>query len=244
MHISSLAAASLAGVIAFGLPLIGPFERRIYRSDPRTPAKIIAYGATMALLWILTAAAVGIEGLARLFENPTAGEPWLWIPPISGVALSLLVAAYMIAGLMPMVQSLRGSRWRTAYAAAIRRNFSEIPGMLPNNATERAAWILLSFSAGICEEVLCRSFLIRFLRDSVGGMPLFGALVASSLIFGLAHLYQGAKGILGTAIGGLALGALYLLSGSLVPSIILHVLLDLQMAYILRPVPREAALAA
>jgi membrane protease YdiL (CAAX protease family) len=56
------------------------------------------------------------------------------------------------------------------------------------------------------------------------------------VIFGLAHSYQGVKGVLGTALGGFVLGLLFLLSESLIPSIVLHVLLDLQVAYILRPV--------
>ena len=42
------------------------------------------------------------------------------------------------------VQSLRGLRWRRAYQAAIRREFAAIPGFVPDNAAERAIWIVLS----------------------------------------------------------------------------------------------------
>ncbi len=241
MHSPSLAADILAGAIAVGIPLTGPFERRLYRSAPRTTQKFIAYGANVVLLWVLMAAAVRIDGLAQLFVRPDAQEVWLWAPELSSLVLSLLIAAYAILGLMPLIQSLRGVRWRNAYAAGIRRNFADIPGMIPNTAQERAGWIVVSLSAGICEEVFCRGFMIRFLHEIGPGMPLFAALVASSLIFGLAHLYQGVKGIVGTAIGGLVLGLLFLLSGNLIASIVLHILLDLQIAYILRPIPQENA---
>jgi len=236
MNFPGHAAAILAALIAIGIPLTGPFERAMYRSDPKNPRKFIAYGANIILLWGLLAAAIGIDGLAPLLDSPAQGSDWLWAPGIFRPVLYLLVTAYMVAGLLPLFQSLRGDRWRQAYAAATRRNFKDIPQLMPDTAAERAAWVLLSFSAGICEEIACRSFMIRFLHETITGMPLVGALAASSVIFGLAHLYQGVKGVLGTAIGGFALGLLFLLSESLIPSIVLHVLLDLQVAYILRPV--------
>ncbi len=244
MHHPSLAADILAGVLTVAIPLAGPFERAIYRSNPKTPLKLLTFGVNMLLLWVLAAVAVRIDGLNRLFESPAAGASWLWAPTISKPVLYVAVATYMICGLLPLMQSLRGPRWRRACAAAYRRGLSDIPGLLPNTATERAAWIPLSLTAGICEEVLCRGFLMRFLHESGFAMPLIAALVASSMIFGLAHIYQGLKGALGTTIAGLGFGLLFLLSGSLIAGIVLHVLVDLQVPYVLRPIPDDAALPA
>jgi membrane protease YdiL (CAAX protease family) len=64
---------------------------------------------------------------------------------------------------------------------------SDRPGLLPNTAVERAAFVLLSLTAGVCKEVLYRGFLIRFLHESVLALPMAGALAASALIFGLGH---------------------------------------------------------
>ncbi len=83
MHIPSLAAAILAAIIAIGIPLTGPLERAMYRSDPETPRKFIAYGANILLLWGLLAAAIGIDGLAPLLDSPAQGSDWLWAPGIS-----------------------------------------------------------------------------------------------------------------------------------------------------------------
>jgi len=90
-------------------------------------------------------------------------------------------------------------------------------------------------AAGVCEEILFRGFLIRWLHGGALGLPLVGALAASSLIFGLGHAYQGFKGVLSTAVGGLVLGLLFLLSGQLIPAMVLHALLDLQVVYVLWP---------
>lgn len=47
-------------------------------------------------------------------------------------------------------------------------------------------------------------------------------------MFGVAHLGQGSKGMLVTGMTGAALGALYLITGSLLAPIILHILIDLR----------------
>ncbi|WP_394761458.1 CPBP family intramembrane glutamic endopeptidase [Phenylobacterium sp.] len=240
----ALAAEILVGFLALGIPLTGPFERRIYRSEPATSRKLIVYGANVVLLWSLAIAAVCIEGSWEVFKSPAAGATWLWAPAISSPLLSLAVGVYLTLGFLPLIQSLRGPRWQRAYAAAMRRGFSDIPGLLPNTTIERAAWIPLSLTAGVCEEVLFRGFLIRFLHEGEVGMPLGAALAVSSLIFGVAHNYQGRKGVLTSMLGGLALGLVFLLTGSLIASIVLHVLLDLQTPYLLRPIPEDDAISA
>jgi membrane protease YdiL (CAAX protease family) len=243
MNGSRLAADLLAVAIAVAIPLTGPLERRAYRANPETPLKLLVYGANFVLLWALTAAAVWIEGWGPLLQSPSAGVAWLWSPAISSPALCAVSGAYIVVALLPFVQSLRGLRWRRAYAGAYRRGFAEIPGLLPNTAVERTAWVFLSLTAGTCEEVLLRGFLIRFLHEGGLGMSLAVALVVSAMIFGLAHVYQGFKGVAGTALGGLVFGLIFLLSGSLIPGIVLHVLVDLQVAYVLRPVPDDVAAA-
>jgi membrane protease YdiL (CAAX protease family) len=55
------------------------------------------------------------------------------------------------------------------------------------------------------------------------------------VIFGFNHLYQSAGGVAGTAIVGFLFGLLFLLTGNLRLSIILHGVMDLRMLAILRP---------
>lgn len=239
-----VAAWGLAGVLAVIGLSTAPLERRVYRSDAGPRRKLMAYGITIAVLWTLAAAAVWICGWTSLLHSPAAPADWLPGSTIMAPAIGAVTASYLFVALLPLLQSLRGLRWRTAYAAAMRRGFSALPGLLPNTSAERAAFIFLSLSAGVSEEILFRGFLIRLLHDGAIALPLAGALTASSLLFGLGHAYQGFKGMLSTAVAGLSMGLLFLLSGSLIPAIVLHSLLDLQVVYVLRPAPGKPSPAS
>jgi membrane protease YdiL (CAAX protease family) len=109
---------------------------------------------------------------------------------------------------------------------------------LPVTQEERRWWILMSLTAGICEEVLCRGFLLQFLSGKVeGGIPLglTAAWLISSAAFGLGHFYQGVNGIIGTAIVGAILGLLAILSGNLILPILVHALADAHALWTYRP---------
>jgi membrane protease YdiL (CAAX protease family) len=235
----SIAALILASALVLLGPLTSPVERRFLQSDPSTTRKLLWFALNIALSWGLTGAAVAIYRWPALVDcGGWAG--WLPFAAFTRPVLGLILAGYFVLSLMPLVQSLRGARRRAAYAAAYRRHAAEFPGLLPANAIERAAFIPVALTAGICEEILFRGFLIRFLHDGAPGLPLFAALAVSSLVFGLNHLYQGWKGALGTAFAGLGFGLLFLVTGSLIPAIVIHALVDLQLVYILRPVPGAA----
>lgn len=247
MLTSVFAAPLLASLLLVVGLLTAPIERWFYGADDGTRRKLIGYGATIGVLWTLTLAALWICGWEPLLHSSVAMAAWLPAPPaapIAGTALGAVVAAYFIVAMLPFFQSLRGPRWRAAYAAAIRRVFAALPGLLPNTAAERSAFLLLSLSAGVCEEVLYRGFLIRFLHEGALALPITGALAVSSLAFGLGHAYQGFKGVLSTTVAGLGMGLLFLLSGSLIPVMVLHAVIDMQIVYVLLPVSGSRVPAA
>lgn len=95
---------------------------------------------------------------------------------------------------------------------------------LPHNKQEFRWFILVSTSAGICEELLYRGFLMWYFNLlSHTAM----AVIASSLLFGFAHLFQGWKGCFQASFAGLILVIIYLLTGSLWIPIALHIIGDL-----------------
>ena len=63
------------------------------------------------------------------------------------------------------------------------------------------------------------------------------------MLFGLAHLYQGWKGIAATFVLGLALTAVYLVSRSLIAAIVFHAIIDLN-ALVVRPILTRRIAAA
>jgi membrane protease YdiL (CAAX protease family) len=83
--------------------------------------------------------------------------------------------------------------------------------------------IPLAHAAGVLggtgEEIAYRGFLIWYAQAFLG-LPL--AVLATSLLFGLAHGYQSKFGMLFATIAGLILAGVYLLSGSLLLAVWLH----------------------
>jgi membrane protease YdiL (CAAX protease family) len=100
----------------------------------------------------------------------------------------------------------------------------EVALILPRTNTERLFWIILSITAGICEETGFRGYVLTKLNLFLNNWPL--TIAISSLSFGLGHFYQGMGGIILTGIYGLLFCLLFLWRKSLVPGIFAHFLQD------------------
>jgi hypothetical protein len=59
------------------------------------------------------------------------------MPAVAGPVLAAVAAGYFVVALLHLSQSLRGPRWREAYATANRRGFASLPGLLPNTDVRR-----------------------------------------------------------------------------------------------------------
>jgi membrane protease YdiL (CAAX protease family) len=71
---------------------------------------------------------------------------------------------------------------------------------------EVSLWILLSISAGNCEEIVFRGYLQNQFRAVTRSMA--AAMILQGAIFGLAHSYQGWKQVIVIAALGVLYGAL------------------------------------
>jgi membrane protease YdiL (CAAX protease family) len=97
--------------------------------------------------------------------------------------------------------------------------------ILPQSSAELIPYCGLAVTAGICEEFLYRGFAYAALTRA--GVPIWLGFLATSILFGLAHLYQGRGGVLGTTILGLLFAGGRLVFGSLLPPIVWHSVIDL-----------------
>jgi membrane protease YdiL (CAAX protease family) len=102
-------------------------------------------------------------------------------------------------------------------------HFSEI---LPITNAEKKLWNYVSLTAGITEEVIYRGFLIFAFSYLFPDLSIWFTVVLSSLLFGLAHTYQGIKGVLQTTVVGVIFSILYIGVGSILPLMLLHFLID------------------
>jgi len=105
-------------------------------------------------------------------------------------------------------------------------SIGDIQAMLPRNRAEVRLGALLSLNAGLVEELLFRLAVPALLYGAFGN-PLF-ALIASALLFGGLHAYQGVSGILGTTLIGAVLLVLYVATGTILVPIVVHALIDLR----------------
>jgi membrane protease YdiL (CAAX protease family) len=169
----------------------------------------------MILLWTLVAAGVALwlfEGRswgALGLVSPDGWRLWIAIGLVFALAIAYGQAAVRIA------RSSRSIRVKMAHPNAAR--------MSPHTRSELGWFVAVSLTAGFCEEFIFRGYLILVFQPAFG---LWGAAALSLVAFGLAHAYQGAKGILSTGLVGALFTAVVLISGSLLPAIALHALVD------------------
>lgn len=181
-------------------------------------ARIREYRHTIAVQWMITLAVVTSWLLAG------RGLDALGFTVRGGWALAV-GAGITVASLV-----LLTGQWRAIRRAEgedldkLRTQMEFVEPMLPRTEREAANFRALSVTAGICEEVLYRGYLIWYLAVFVGAWP---AAVAAGILFGLLHLYQGLSGTLRTGTFGVVIGLLYVASGSLLWPVILHAAVDL-----------------
>ena len=202
--------------------------------------KLRYYQRSIAGLWILAAVSCWAVGLRGVFESQ-ANPPdisWLLGSTTARIVASVLLTLFFVTALLPGIRGSRSSKTRQAYVREYQR---ALAFFLPATAEEIRWFTFLCISAGICEEVLFRGFLMPYLHHAPLYLDWTLALVASSICFGWNHLYQGASGVFSTALAGFAFGLLFLLSGNLILPMVMHVVVDLQVVLVLRPSDRKSA---
>jgi len=214
----------LAFALAVGFPvfhvLANPkVQRAIEAGEPGR--KVRDYWHTLFELWF--------QGLAVAALWVWAGREWwelgLWQP--EGWAFWLMALGLVALGLFGVYQ-YRAVRESESTKEQLRARMAYLEYLLPASPKEVKLFSALSVSAGVCEEIAYRGFLIWYFlgwSGLTGGLP--GAVVLSSVAFGLAHLYLGWRDALRSAATGAVLAGVYLASGTLWLAIALHAMIDL-----------------
>lgn len=89
----------------------------------------------------------------------------------------------------------------------------------------------VALSAGICEEIVLRAWLLFALYHTAGLRGGWLALTAS-VLFGAAHAYQGWPGMIVTGLLGMLLCILYVGTGTLLAPMAAHFLIDLRVVFL------------
>jgi membrane protease YdiL (CAAX protease family) len=119
-----------------------------------------------------------------------------------------------------------GSAGLALYVAAhaLNLNATVVPTSLPNVWWRVPVLVADAFRNGIAEEVVVLGYLLRRF-DQLGWAP-WRSELASSVIRGSYHLYQGFGGFVGNLVMGLVFCRLYRRWGRVMPLVVAHGLID------------------
>lgn len=206
------------------------FRRLVAAPLEEVPAARVAlYRNALALLWAL-AAALALLWLGMRRPWADLGLAFRLTGGLSGVMLGVAVIAAVLA------RRNRFAPGDPSALASLERSAGSLARMLPADGRELAWFAGLSVSAGVCEELLYRGFLLWYLGAwaalAVPPPYVFAVAAAgSSLVFGLGHAYQGPRNVLVTAVTGGFLAAVVWITGSLYAAMLVHALMDLHAGH-------------
>ncbi|HKW32727.1 MAG TPA: type II CAAX endopeptidase family protein [Candidatus Acidoferrum sp.] len=207
--------------IALGvvLPWRGRARMKKLLAMPRVSLmeRLVLYASTMAFQWL----AVAIVAWRVWAHSYSAQQLGLVFHERTTLLVAGIVGAVVIATLQ-WLNLRRVSRIPPQSRGPLQAIAERI---LPQTAVELPPYLALAITAGLCEEFLYRGFAMAALTHA--GLSTWLVILVSSILFGLAHSYQGQGGMVMTFVVGLVLGFSRLSYNSLVPAIFWHSAVDI-----------------
>jgi uncharacterized protein len=204
-----------AWVFTFVLAVLFPIvDYILYR---RLKSTLQIYAWNILALWSLAAGCLWTIHLNYLTISDLGEQ--------AGNAFRTLLVCGILAAIVFLLMGAQKVQKKKATPEQIEKALEGVRRLLPKTPTERNVWVLVSITAGVCEEFLYRGWLLSLFSAALGSVWL--GLLISSILFGFAHAYQGRKAILSTGILGAIFGIVFIVSGSLIPGQLLHTVMDL-----------------
>ncbi len=222
---------ALEHLLALYLIVVGPWlscilyqkaRRRLVAGDPL--AKIKMYRATVADQVVSTCVVLGLWRWGGIpATNLGLGAPRSWW--LSGALTAVLGGLLLWSGI----------RLRQKAKKIRKKLKGRLDALFPDTVDEQRWFAAVSIGAGIAEELTYRGFLFYYASLWFPHINSLEKALLTSVIFGVAHIYQGWKSVLPTGLSGLILAGLYLLSGNLLLPIVVHALGDLRALAMAQP---------
>lgn len=150
----------------------------------------------------------------------------LWAARANGIALSIAPAGSFESSLaaVALIVVALGSLsigWRLSGEDRRER----LRMIVPVSGREKVAWVGVSLTAGIAEELIYRGVLFGLLYS--WSAHFWSSAVVAALLFAFAHLVQGWAAVAIVFVYGLLFQMLYAATGSLLAPVLVHVMYDL-----------------
>ncbi|QGQ97038.1 CPBP family intramembrane metalloprotease [Paenibacillus psychroresistens] len=213
----------LVGLVLIGMPVTAILEfKRINNAvgsfvREKLYYKIFFLYWTITLLFILFSSFDSTLSITSISENLT----------IVRIALIVSLVYLTFDQFLPIVLIFFSRKMRQLTA----KTFSLVP-MHPVTFREKKVFWIVPITVGICEEIIFRGYLFQYFQASPYGLSAALSLLLVSLLFGIGHFQQGMSGIIMTIFLGLFLGSIYLLTGSLILPILIHIIFDAKILFI------------
>ncbi len=227
-----LISALLSQLLAAYTVLVEPFLRtNFYRNlkkqlniDPS--ARVLFYRTQVLweLSWMVVLVVIVIP-----IPNPLE---WLGLTMPNQFGWIILVA--LLFGVVLSTYLLKRS---PGAMASMQRSLQASSVLLPANDAERKWFAIAAVTAGICEELLYRGFLMSYLPSNFSMLAgqLILISIISGIIYGLSRAYLGMRGIATTALTGFSFAIVYALSGSILPAMVFHIIAELRTLWLWQP---------
>ena len=196
-----------------------------WRAHGGTPApsgsRATQYVGMLAFLWgMWWFAQVGVRARGVTVRDLVGGRWRSTRDVLTTLATSVVFLVFSRAFLFLAQQGL------AAIGQATTREAQHTSALvLPHGLLEQSLWVLLSLSAGFCEEYVFRGYLQRQFSALARSEAL--GITGSALVFGLGHAYQGWRSVVVITIFGLLFGLLAHFTRSLRPGMVAHALQDI-----------------
>jgi len=200
--------------------VIFPLANIIFSDDPTSllrslteETRMILFIATIIVQWFIFTLIFGASymentGLKGLGFKRIRLVDFFWAAAFFGAAALILSGlAWVMEQLgMPML--------------------GEIKFLIPQDTSGRIVWVVLSLTAGICEETAFRGYLMTRLRLVGGFKSWLIPTIVSAMVFGSLHAYQGLPGVILISVYGAMFSLLFIYTRSIWPCIIAHFFQD------------------
>jgi uncharacterized protein len=240
---SSICALILATYVGYQSAVGGAKYRRLKLAISQGDAGARARFYVEILVFEFVSAALAFAALgfdparfdpARLELGGTAFGQWCaaqWqqidAEALKGLIVGVICGSAVVFALLWRARR-RNPHGQLSATSRLARILPDFGALIPTNGRERMIFVLVALSAGLCEEVVFRAWLLDVLHQvGLGGLALVAVAAA---LFGFAHLYQGVVGVVLTGVLGAVFCALYFASGTLWVPIVIHALIDLRVA--------------
>jgi hypothetical protein len=197
-------------IVVIGLAIVQGHQQPSLE-NAHLSSRLPLYGAMIAFeLALLLYVCLGLR-LAGTQVRDVIGGKWAAVGDVARDIGTAVLFWLIVAGVLLTLEKFLGEN--TTGLGAVKT-------LLPQGPVEIAVWIVLCTTAGFCEEFIFRGYLQRQLLALTGRVDL--AIVFQAIVFGLAHMYQGFKGVITISVYGAMFGVLAAVRKSLRPGMMQH----------------------